>query len=64
MREREARSQQPGTSPAAFERGYVEHRGNRYEMTAKLNVPNLQRHMRSNINIIKAAAKRLGTPHP
>ena len=45
-------------------RGYVEHRANRYEMTAKLNVPNLQRHVRSNINIIKAAAKRLGTAHP
>jgi|SRR5688572_31487556 hypothetical protein len=47
-----------------IKRGYVEHRGNRYEMTAKLNVPNLQRHMRSNINIIKAAAKRLATAHP
>ena len=44
-----------------IERGYVEHRGNRYEMTTKLNVPNLQRHMRSNSSIIKAAAKRLGT---
>jgi hypothetical protein len=43
-----------------FERGYVEHRGNRYTMTAKLNVPNLQRHMRSNIGIIQAAAKKLG----
>ncbi len=41
------------------ERGYVEHRSNRYKMTAKLNVPNLQRHMRSNINIILAAAKKL-----
>ena len=29
-------------------RGYVEHRANRYEMTAKLNVPNLQRQVRSN----------------
>lgn len=47
-----------------IERGYVEHRGNRYEMTTKLNVPNLRRHMRSNINTIKAAAKRLGTEHP
>ena len=45
-------------------RGYVEHRGNRYEMTAKFNVPNLQRHMRSNISMIKAAAKRLGDAHP
>jgi hypothetical protein len=33
-------------------------------MTTKLNVPHLQRHMRSNINMIKAAAKRLGTAHP
>ncbi len=41
------------------ERGYVEHRSNRYKMTAKLNVPNLQRHMRSNISIILAAAKQL-----
>src|SRR5689334_5746149 len=32
-----------------IERGYVERRGNRYKMTAKLNVPNLQRHMRTNI---------------
>jgi hypothetical protein len=47
-----------------IERGYVEHRGNRYEMITKLNVPNLQRHMRSNISIIKAAAKRLGAAHP
>jgi len=47
-----------------IERGYVEHRGNRYEITTKLNVPNLQRHMRSNINIIRAAAKRLGAAHP
>jgi Sugar-specific transcriptional regulator TrmB len=45
-------------------RGYVEHRGNRYEVTAKLNVPNLRRHMRSNISMIKAAAKRLGAAHP
>ena len=43
-----------------IERGYVEHRGNRYEMTTKFNVPNLQRQMRSSINIIKAAAKHLG----
>ena len=40
-------------------RGYVEHRGNRYKLTAKFNVPNLQRHMRSNISIIQAAARRL-----
>ena len=39
-----------------IERGYVEHRGNRYEMTTKLNVPHLQRHMRSSISIIQAAA--------
>jgi hypothetical protein len=45
-------------------RGYVEHRANRYEMTAKLNVPNLQRQMRSNISIIKAAAKQLAAAHP
>ena len=45
---------------ALLERGYVEHRGNRYEMTTKLNVPNLQRHMQSNISIIQAAAKQLG----
>ena len=45
-------------------RGYVEHRGNRYEMTTKFNVPNLPRHMRSNISMIKAAAKRLGAAHP
>jgi len=43
-----------------IDRGYVERRGNRYKMTTKLNVPNLQRHMRSNINIIQAAAKQLG----
>jgi len=43
-----------------LERGYVEHCGNRYEMTAKFNVPNLQRHMRCNISIIQAAAKQLG----
>jgi len=30
-------------------RGYVEHRANRYEMTAKLNVPNLQRQVRADI---------------
>jgi len=42
-----------------IDRGYVERRGNRYKMTTKLNVPNLQRHMRSNINIIQAAAKQL-----
>jgi len=33
-------------------------------MTTKFNVPNLQRHMRSNINMIQAAAKRLGAAHP
>jgi hypothetical protein len=42
-----------------IERGYVERRGNRYKMTTKLNVPTLQRHMRSNISIIQAAAKQL-----
>ena len=42
-----------------IERGYVEHSGNRYKMTAKFNVSNLQRHMRSNISIIQAAARRL-----
>ena len=47
-----------------IERGYVEHRGNRYEMTTKFNVPNLQRQMRSSINIIKAAAKHLAAAHP
>jgi hypothetical protein len=41
------------------ERGYVEHRGNRYKVTVKLNVPNLRRHMQSNISIIQAAAKQL-----
>ena len=45
-----------------IERGYVEHCGNRYKMTMKLNVPNLQRHMQSNISIIQAAAKQLGSP--
>ena len=43
-----------------IKRGYVERGGNRYKMTTKFNVPNLQRHMRSNINMIQAAAKRLG----
>src|SRR5262249_3246161 len=43
-----------------IKRGYVERSGNRYKMTTKFNVPNLQRHMRSNINMIQAAAKRLG----
>ena len=47
-----------------IDRGYVERSGNRYKMTEKLNVPNLQRHMRSNINIIQAAAKKLGVAHP
>ncbi|MET0707130.1 MAG: helix-turn-helix domain-containing protein [Tardiphaga sp.] len=47
-----------------IERGYVEHLGNRYRMTTKFNVPNLQRHMRSNISIIKAAAKQLAAAHP
>ena len=46
-----------------IKRGYVEHRGNRYKMTAKINVPNLQRHVRSNISIIQAAAKQLGAAH-
>jgi len=30
-------------------------------MTTKLNVPHLQRHMQSNISIIQAAAKQLGS---
>ena len=47
-----------------IERGYVELRGNRYEMTTKFNVPNLKRHLRSNISIIQAAAKQLGAAHP
>jgi DNA-binding transcriptional ArsR family regulator len=42
------------------ERGYVEQRSNRYRMTAKLNVPKLQRHMQTNISIIQLAAKQLG----
>jgi hypothetical protein len=46
-----------------IKRGYVERRGNRYEMTMKLNVPNLRRHMRSNVSIIQAAAKQLGAAH-
>ena len=46
-----------------LERGYIEHRGNRYKMTTKLNTPNLQRHMRSNISIVQAAAKQLGAAH-
>ena len=40
-------------------RGYVEQSANVYVMTTKFNVPNLPRHMRSHINIIQAAAKRL-----
>jgi hypothetical protein len=47
-----------------IKRGYVERGGNRYKMTTKFNVPNLQRHLRSNINMIKAAAKQLGAAHP
>src|SRR5262249_2962714 len=47
-----------------IKRGYVERVANRYKMTAKFNVPNLQRHMRSNINMIQTAAKRLGAAHP
>jgi hypothetical protein len=43
-----------------IKRGYVERSSNRYKMTTKINVPNLNRHMRSNINMIQAAAKRLG----
>jgi DNA-binding IclR family transcriptional regulator len=43
-----------------LQRGYVEHRGNRYKVTVKLNVPNLQRHMQTNISIIQAAARQLG----
>ena len=41
-------------------RGYVEQSADLYKMTTKFNVPNLPRHMRSHINIIQAAAKRLG----
>ena len=44
-------------------RGYIERRANHYEMTMKFNVPNLPRHMRTHINIIQAAAKRLGAVH-
>jgi hypothetical protein len=47
-----------------IKRGYVERSGNRYKMTTKFNVPNLNRHVRSNINMIQAAAKRLGAAHP
>ena len=47
-----------------IKRGYVERDGNRYKMTTKLNVPNLRRHMRSNINMIQTAAKRLGAARP
>jgi len=47
-----------------IKRGYVERVANRYKMTTKFNVPNLQRHMRSNINMIQTAAKRLGAAHP
>ena len=43
--------------------GYVERVGNRYKMTAKINVPSLQRHMRSNIKTIQAAAKQLSATH-
>lgn len=45
-------------------RGYIERNGNRYKLTPKFNVPNLRRHMRSNITMIQAAAKRLGAAHP
>ena len=47
-----------------IERGFVEHCGNRYKMSTKFNVSNLQRHMRSNISIIQAAAKRLDAAPP
>jgi len=33
-----------------IKRGYVERNSNRYKMTTKINVPNLHRHMQSNIN--------------
>jgi hypothetical protein len=33
-------------------------------MTAKFNVPNLRRHMRSNISFIQTAAKQLGVARP
>ena len=46
-----------------IKRGYVERSGNRYKMTTNFNVPNLNRHMRSNINMVRAAA-RLGAVHP
>lgn len=46
-----------------IERGYVERRGNRYLMTEKFNVPNLQRHMRNNVRIIQTAAKQLSFVH-
>src|SRR5262245_27059348 len=36
-----------------IKRGYVERSGNRYKMTTNFNVPNLHRHMRSNINMIR-----------
>jgi hypothetical protein len=49
---------------ALIERGYVERRGNRYHMTQRFNVPNINRHIRSNIRIIQAAAKQLGAAHP
>jgi MarR family len=47
-----------------IQRGYVERSGNRHCMTAKFNVPNLRRHMRSNISFIQTAAKRLGVARP
>ena len=47
-----------------IKRGYVERSSNRYKMTTKINVPNLNRHMRSNIKMIEGAAKRLGGAHP
>src|SRR5499427_10099759 len=46
-----------------IKRGYVERSGNRYKMTTNFNVPHLQRHLRSNIKMIQAAAKQLGAAH-
>jgi hypothetical protein len=47
-----------------IERGYVERSGTRHCMTTKFNVPNLRRHMRSNIGFIQSAAKQLGHARP
>ena len=47
-----------------IQRGYVERSGTRHCMTDKFNVPNLRRHMRSNISFIQGAAKQLGHARP